>query len=57
MNLEQWLKKSYSAPDEFLVKMLKKIDRTPEPSNNDIWQFIDDINTWISNSNRKGMNT
>jgi predicted ATP-dependent endonuclease of OLD family len=55
--LEQWLKKSYSGPEGFLVEMLNEIVRTPEPSNNNIWQFIDDINTWISNSNRKGMNT
>lgn len=54
--LEQWLKvvpDLDAAADQFL-KMLNRIDNS-SPTRTDIWKFIDDINKWISNKNRKGM--
>ncbi len=54
--LEQWLKdKDYDESQEEFIAILKKIDRTSIPTNDDVWKFIEDINIWISNPKKKGM--
>ena len=55
---ERWLNdvECNESEGEF-VAILKKIDQTENPANNDIWKFIDDIAVWISNPDRKGISS
>ena len=52
--VEHWLREVPDTHEEVLINLLNKIDKTT-PTGFDIWKFIDDINIWISNPNRKGM--
>lgn len=52
--VETWLREMPDTHEEVLINLLNKIDQTA-PTGFDIWRFIDDINMWVSNPNRKGM--
>ena len=52
--LEQWLDTKQDTDEDKLINLLRKIDDTA-PTNDDVWKFIDDINIWISNPERRGM--
>jgi hypothetical protein len=54
--LEQWLQyiADDTPEDNDFMKILNKIDKAI-PTDSDIWNFIDEINAWVSNPNRKGM--
>ena len=64
-SLESWLT-SLGIPSgndtkkKWLISMLEKLgyDKDPEsldPSDDDVWKFLDDIKNWIDNSERNGM--
>jgi predicted ATP-dependent endonuclease of OLD family len=54
--LEQWLKyiPDSNPNEDIFIKMLNKIENN-NPTDYDIWKFLDEINSWISNKDRKGM--